>query len=135
MTFGVKFPIMNDMLETFLGGIIGFIVFTAVTHPKSKINIKLPDKKIKNFQIFPRVNVATRNKVIHVHHWITLALTYLIIQGFIQLNIINGILLGGIFQGLLYKDRFKILFKEEEYLQQIKKGSLHIPLLQRLKRK
>ncbi len=126
---------MNDMLETFLGGIIGFIVFTAVTHPKSKINIKLPDKKIKNFQIFPRVNVATRNKVIHVHHWITLALTYLIIQGFIQLNIINGILLGGIFQGLLYKDRFKILFKEEEYLQQIKKGSLHIPLLQRLKRK
>lgn len=126
---------MNDMLETFLGGIIGFIVFTAVTHPKSKINIKLPDKKIKNFQIFPRVNVATRNKVIHVHHWITLALTYLVIQGFIQLNIINGILLGGIFQGLLYKDRFKILFKEEEYLQQIKKGSLHIPLLQRLKRK
>lgn len=126
---------MNFMLETLTGGIIGFIVFTVGSHPKSKINIRFPDQKIRNLQVFPRINVVARNRIIHIHHWISLAIVYLVIQNFIQVNIVNGILLGGIFQGLLYKDRFRIFFKQEEYHEKIKSGSLHIPLLQRIRGK
>lgn len=126
---------MDFMFETLTGGIIGFVIFTIGSHPKSKINIKLPDQKIRNLQVFPRVNVVAKNKVIHIHHWIILAISYLLIQNFIQIAIVNGILLGGVFQGLLYKDRFRILFKPEEYREEIKSGSLHIPLLQRIRGK
>ena len=126
--------ILKSMFGILFGIFIGFLLFTLTTHPGSRINKKLPEKKIKNFQIFPRVNISARNRVFHFHHWIILTPFYLFLQNFLHSDILHGIILGGIVQGLMFKDRFKIIFKREDY-HQIKESSIHIPLLQRFRKK
>lgn len=121
------------MFGIIFGALIGFLLFTLATHPKSRINKKLPDKKIRNVQLFPRINVSTRNRIVHVHHWMFLTPILLFIQNFTQSNLLHGFLIGGILQGLMFKDRFKLIFKNEEY-HQVKKSSMHIPLIGRLRK-
>lgn len=123
------------MLEAFVGGIISFVVLTLFTHPKSKINKKLPDKKIRNVQVFPRINVSARNRVFHFHHWIMLTPVYLFLHNLTHSDILNGAILGGIIQGLLFKDRFKVMSRKEDYHEGVKKSSMTVPLLGRIGRR
>ncbi len=122
------------MFEIILGGSVGFILFMLATHPGSKVNRRLPEKKIKNLQIFPRFNVSAKNRVYHVHHWMFLTPILLVVQSLFQSNIIHGFFIGGILQGLMFKDRFRFIFKNDEYHMQIKNSSVHVPLIKRLRK-
>lgn len=123
------------MVEILLGGSIGFIIFMLATHPGSKVNKKLPEKHIKNLQVFPRLHLKARNRVIHVHHWMFLTPILILIQNISQSNILHGFVIGGILQGLMFKDRFRFVFRPDEYHLQIKNSSLHLPLIKRIKNK
>ena len=120
------------MLEAFFGGIISFIILTLFTHPKSRINKKLPEKKYKNVQLFPRINFSAKNRVFHFHHWIFLTPVLLFLHNITHSDILNGAVLGGIIQGLLFKDRFKIISKKEDYHEQVKSSSMNVPLVGRV---
>ena len=123
------------MFEILFGALLGFLLFTLTSHPKSRISKKLPDKKIKNLQVFPRVTISAKNRVFHFHHWIMLTPILLFFQNIIHSDLLQGLLIGSIFQGLLYKDRFKIIVKQAEHAKQVKNSSFHIPLIKRLIRK
>ncbi|PIT89034.1 MAG: hypothetical protein COU27_02625 [Candidatus Levybacteria bacterium CG10_big_fil_rev_8_21_14_0_10_36_7] len=115
------------MWQVIFGGIIGFSLFTLMSHPKSRLNKRLPNKKIKNVQFFPRVNFSARERVFHFHHWLLLTPIYLYVQNLVHSDIANGVFIGGILQGLMYKDRFKIIFKDKEYNEMVKGSGLHFP--------
>lgn len=120
------------MLEAFFGGIISFILLTLFTHPKSRLNKKLPEKKIKNIQLFPRMNVSAKNRVFHVHHWMWLTPVFLFFHNLTHSDLLSGAVLGGIFQGFLFRDRFKIIFKKDEYEEKLKNSSMNVPLVGRV---
>lgn len=125
------------MYETIVGAIVSFLAFTLATHPKSKINKKLPEKKIKNLQIFPRVSISIRDRVFHFHHWILLTPVYLFLSnvgGFLSTNVVHGLFLGGIMQGLMFRDRFRMVFRKDEY-HAVKHSSFHIPSITRARLK
>lgn len=122
------------MFEAIIGGIVSFIAVTIFFHPKSKVNKKLPEKRIKNFQIAPRVNFSVRNKVIHIHHWFYLIPVFVFVNN-LNWDIARGVVLGGIVQGLFFKDRFKFIYKKDEYNATIKSSTMHAPLLGRMKRR
>lgn len=121
------------MVEIFVGGSAGFIIFMLATHPGSKVNKRLPDTKFKNLQVFPRLSLSARNRVFHVHHWMFLTPILILIQNLSQSNILHGFVIGGIVQGLLYKDRFNFVFRHDEYHLRIKNSSLHFPFVRRIK--
>ena len=118
-------------METLISGIASFTLFHLATRPKSKINKKLPRAKVKRFQLFPRFNVEAKNRIFHVHHWMILAPLYLFAQtigkdfGILQSNILQGFMLGGIVQGLMYEDSLKFIHHEREYHKKIRASSYH----------
>jgi len=118
------------MVGLILGVVASFIIFTIASHPRSKINKKLPDKKIKNFQFFPRITVSIRNRMIHFHHWLLLTPFYIWVQnaekGLFHSDMVQGLVLGGIMQGLMFKDRFRLVVKREEF-HKVKDSGFHIP--------
>lgn len=76
------------------------------------------DVKLRKFEILPSVRIHHKNRQIHIHHWITLSAILGIIfyknEGIAQLTLIKSFIAGGVLQGFLYKDRFKIFKKNEE---------------------
>ena len=124
-------------METILSFAISFLLFHLVTHPKSKLNKKLPSKKITGrVQIFPRISIEAKNRVFHVHHWMLFTPAYFLLP---QVNhglglnpLIQGFLLGGIIQGLLYADRFRIIFNYNEYNRKVKRSSYNLSFLKKL---
>jgi hypothetical protein len=118
-------------METLISGLASFAFFHLATRPKSKINKKLPRAKLKRFELFPRFNVEAKNKIFHFHHWMVLAPVYLFTQtigkdfGILQSNILQGFLLGGIVQGLMYEDSFKFIHHNHEYQKKITSSSYH----------
>lgn len=117
-----------------ISGFISFLLFTITSHPKSRVNKKLPDKKIKNIQIFPRISILAKNRVIHFHHWVLFTPLYIFInnieKSISHIDIINGFLLGGIIQGLLFADRFRFVRRRND-IDQVKQSSYRIPLINR----
>lgn len=108
----------KGVIKEFLGGIIGFSLFTAICNPKSPVNNKLPEEKIKNLEISPNIEVFSKNKTYHIHHWIIFLILYLplltVKKNFLKSKLFRGFLLGNIIQGLMYKDRFKIIEKPKK---------------------
>lgn len=103
------------MVETILGGVVGFSFFTLTSHPKSPVNKRIPPKKILNLHITPEIKVLLRNRFIHLHHWLIFTSIYFVAQtsekAFLQSDMIQGFMLGSIAQGLTYEDRFMLIYQ------------------------
>ncbi len=103
----------KELLKVFIGGSIGFSLFFLTSHPRSLVHKKLPSKKIRNVHILPHVKIERKDTTYHVHHWINISSLYFLLylkkRRLLKSKLFHGFLLGSIVQGLLYKDRFRIV--------------------------
>lgn len=103
---------LNEVAKVAIGGFLGYLFFVLTSHPNSKVHGKLPQKKIKNIQVFPNIKIARKDKEYHLHHWMNLSSLYLFLlfkkRRMLRSKYLNGFFVGGILQGLSYDDRFKI---------------------------
>lgn len=103
------------MLETILGGVLGFSLFSLTSHPDSPLGRKLPAKKVWLFHVTPEVKLRLRNTFVHFHHWLIFLGFYIFIQttekAFLNSDIVQGFMVGSIAQGLTYEDRFMVFYK------------------------
>lgn len=106
------------MVETVLGGVVGFSLFTLTSHPNSPVGKKIPPKKFKNIQFTPEVKLEFFNRFIHLHHWLIFTSLYIFAhiseKVFLQSDAVQGFMLGSIAQGLTYEDRFMVIYKSTE---------------------
>ena len=95
---------LSFILQFILSSSLGFLFwkFFAGKHEGDKIN--------KSFR--PKIGKYR----IHIHHWIWCCATLVI---FLVVEVCNpillGLLTGSIIQGLLYKDRFICIYKDEDF--------------------
>jgi len=103
----------TEFLKMLLGAGFGYYLFKATSRPSSKLHRRLPTKRIKNVELLPSIKIERRNKEIHLHHWLNLASLYIYLltrrRKYLHHQFLNGFILGSIYQGLTYKDRFKII--------------------------
>lgn len=107
-------------METLLGGIVGFTVFTITSHPKSPLNKKIPKTKIKNLHLLPSIKIEAKKRTLHIHHWMIFgsALVALVaVTGFIKSEAVTGFMSGSFIQGLTYKDRFNVFQTIHEHIK------------------
>ena len=108
---------LRDSLEFLAGGIAGFALFLLTSHDRLPVKGRFPARKVKRLQVLPNVKVELKDdKHVHLHHWTLLGslyVPYLIFRKKIRSKILHGFLLGGIVQGLTYKDRFTFIKKTE----------------------
>jgi len=109
----VKRVVTSDTSRLLTGASIGFIIFWLTSNPRSRFKNKLPSRKIKNLHILPNVRIVSSKKTYHFHHWVILIAIYLPLimkRRFRKSKLLRGLVVGGIAQGLLYKDRFKFRY-------------------------
>lgn len=107
----------DSTLKLFLGAVLGFSFFSAASNNNSPINKRLPNKKIKNISLFPRIKIHYKKDYYHIHHWIILSAIYLPLflkKTERKSNFLRGLFLGSIIQGLTFPDRFKIKYNSSE---------------------
>lgn len=100
------------------GGALGYFLFWLASHPtRSPLRKRIPQKQYKSISLLPEIKIARKNKEYHLHHWLNISTLYLLIylkkKRLPHSKFLNGLMLGGIIQGLSYKDRFKIIKKYE----------------------
>lgn len=104
---------MHAIATFLLSFFSGYTFFLYFSHPQKKKH-KLPVIRFKNIEILPNVKVHFRNTTYHLHHWLLLGvftITSLVIyEGLMQLALVKGAAIGGMVQGLRYKDRFSIRY-------------------------
>ncbi|MBP9719502.1 MAG: hypothetical protein KBD46_03450 [Candidatus Levybacteria bacterium] len=112
--------LLNDVANVTLGAAAGFALFWAASHEKSPLKAKLPEKRIKNISILPNIKISRKEKDIHLHHWFNIASVYGFLywkkRNMLGNKLLNGFLMGSIFQGLSYKDRFSFIYKPQDKL-------------------
>ena len=100
-------------METILSGIASFALFHVFSHPRSRVSRKVPYAGIKRVQFLPNLKIEAKNRILHIHHWMLFAPLYLFVQtkgsGIFQSDLLQGFLIGGILQGLMYKDSLKVI--------------------------
>lgn len=103
---------LSKNLGLLLGGSMGLATSWAISAPKSPVNKKIPETRVKNIEFSPNLKIKRKNKVYHIHHWMYFSLFYgsllLIRKPFTGKKFLNGFFLGLIFQGLSYKDRLRV---------------------------
>ena len=108
-------------MELLIGSLVSFSVLHYTSHPKSRVHKRIPMKKLFNVQLSPHINFSIKRRVIHFHHWMIFSPIYVVAQtgdhGIMSAAVIKGMLIGGIIQGLMYKDRFKFIFKNQDYIK------------------
>jgi len=91
-------------IYTVISAIIGYFTFRVTSHPDSKVWKRLPQVKVKWFQVFPSIRIFIKGRVIHFHHWfslsILLCISIFVSGGILDSWITRGVLMGGIIQGL-----------------------------------
>jgi hypothetical protein len=106
------------MLETAIGGVLGFSLFTLTSHPKSPLNRKIPSRTVWRFHITPEVKVRLRNSFLHFHHWLIFGAIYVFIQttekAVLHSDVVQGFVIGSIAQGLTYEDRFMVFYNSAQ---------------------
>jgi hypothetical protein len=111
---------MRGILTFAISACVGYFFFLYLSHPKKR-KIYLPRVKISRLEIFPHLRLHIGKKTYWFHHWfylsLLIAIPVIIGEGFIFPLVIDGILVGGIFQGLTYSDRFQ--FRHPRLDQQI----------------
>ncbi|SRR5258708_7809041 len=103
--------------------ILGFIFYKKFSKPKKRLfhSSHLVQKiEIKHIEILPCLKIPLGRKEflfgryhLHIHHWLylgmLLGLSLLIDSNlFGRLSFLDGFFVGGIIQGLTYRDRFKL---------------------------
>ncbi len=99
------------------GAGLAFVTFWMTSHPKSKVHKALPNKSFKNIHVLPHVKIVTKDKTYHFHHWLTFSILYwrlFLKKQVFRSKLLHGMMLGSIFQGLTYKDRFHFRYKNPE---------------------
>lgn len=104
---------MQGLLTFLLSLLSGYTFFQYFTHPNKKKHI-VPKVKYKNVEILPNVRIHFRKTTLHLHHWfiftaVTISSLF-ILDGIFHLLPIKGMAIGGIIQGLRFKDRFKFRY-------------------------
>ena len=114
----VQDDLLNDIANVALGAAAGFMVFWLASHEKSPFKAKLPEKKVKNLSLLPNIKIMKEDKHIHLHHWFNISSVYFYLywrkRGLFSNKLLNGFLMGSIFQGLSYNDRFSFVYKPED---------------------
>jgi hypothetical protein len=104
-----------DIVFTALGLVVGFFVSRFLSKPIHIKPNRLPRLGIKRVEIMPNLLIQTTKWKIHVHHWMTLSLVFAVLilttASFNHLLLVKSLCLGGIIQGITYRDRFHI-FKD-----------------------
>ncbi len=89
------------MILFLTGAILGFLFW-------KKVAGKYPGDNIRH-----SLRIQTEKHWIHLHHWIICAFLIVIFAILdIEIDIVNGFLTGGIVQGLTYRDRFRVFYKQ-----------------------
>ena len=101
---------MQGILTFIISVCVGYLFFLYLSHPQKQKN-KLPKISIGNVDILPNFRVHTGNKTYWFHHWfllsIVIAVPIVVREDFQFPMVVEGLLIGGILQGLRYPDRFK----------------------------
>lgn len=101
-----------------LAGIIsGFSFFVLTSHPGKSPVRKLPEKRVKNISYFPNIKAHGKTEYYHFHHWMIFSLLYPLVfvkKKLRRSKLLHGIMIGGIVQGLTYKDRFQIRYNSSK---------------------
>lgn len=99
--------------------ILGFLTFHVTTKPKSSIWQNLPQWKIKRVQIFPSIRIYINDRIIHFHHWFNFAVLLIIANSFdpsfLHSAVTQGVLVGGMIQGLSVPEARKLIYKRDFY--------------------
>lgn len=109
-------------LSKSLGLFTGVFLSYTVSEPNLTVNNSLPEKTFKNILFIPKLEIKHKNCYYHIHHWLYFSIVYSVLityrGNFTGKKFINGLILGIIFQGLTYNDRFKI--KERARIKVVK---------------
>ena len=100
----------------FLAGVVsGFSFFLLVSHPGKSPIRKLPEKKLRNVSYFPNIKIQKDSGHYHIHHWMIFSVLYapFILIKRLRSKFLHGIIIGSIFQGLTYKDRFQMKYHSD----------------------
>ena len=108
----LKFVIIVIMFNPLtFGSLMGFLTSTVISHPRSPVAKYRPQIKVfKKVQILPQIKFFYKKgeRVFTCHHWLAmLALLFLAFLFFQQYTFVKGFLVGGIGQGLTFRDRFE----------------------------
>ncbi len=102
-----------DIVFTGVGLVVGYFISHFLSKPIHIKPNRLPKLGIKRVEIMPNLLIQTRRWKIHIHHWMTLSLVFVVLilttTSFNHLILVKSLCLGGIIQGITYKDRFHIL--------------------------
>lgn len=100
---------MNGIMPFLFAFSTGYMFFLYFSHPAKKKHV-LPRIKFKNIELLPNIRIHYRNTTLHLHHWLLLGMvtitSLVIYEGLQQLVLVKGVAIGGMIQGLRYKDRF-----------------------------
>lgn len=101
-----------------IGAVLGFTLYYLLSEGRNKSGSKSKTLQTKNFlgKLIPSAKFRIKGYEIHVHHWLYLLVILMIIilffrELFYNYPIIEGFLIGGIIEGLIYKNRFKMFKK------------------------
>lgn len=87
-----------------IGVVVGFLLW------------KLVSGKHEGDKLDRSIRFIINGHYVHIHHWIWCSLILLLLIVFNYYNLlVFGILVGSIIQGLLYKDRFVVIYKKENF--------------------
>lgn len=99
----------------FIGLSLGFLIFLSLSNP-NKLKRKVPTIRISRVGLLPEFSIKLIGYKVHIHHWVYLSIIYIFLtieadNFFTSNNLIKGVFIGGIAQGLTYHDRFKFFHK------------------------
>jgi len=104
-----------EILRAILAALLGFGIYVLFSHPKYQKK-RVPRIRLGKIQILPNLRIKLKSGTVRLHHWIILSaiLGFLnhTAQGLSSLIFIKLFAIGGIIQGLTFRDRFKIFWKK-----------------------
>lgn len=111
---------MSGLLTLFFSVWLGYALFLYFSHPNKKKH-KVPKVRIGRLEFLPNLKLHLGSKTYHFHHWFVLALiaaiAIFVLEDFQFPMILQGLIIGGIIQGLRYPDRFKFRYPRFPELQ------------------
>lgn len=100
--------------------VLGYTTFHLTKYPHGRVGKKLPKVKLKAIELSPSFKLNFRNHTIHFHHWMNLMILLAIsvpMTGFFwDSAFAKAFMVGGIVQGLTFKDRNKIIMRKAEII-------------------
>ncbi len=116
---------VENVVKMVVGGSVGFFLFWLTSHPtRSPLRRRLPNKKVKNVELLPEIRISRKNTSYHFHHWLNIGSIYLFLywkkRGWWRNKFFNGLMLGGILQGLSYRDAFTFRTRHKSALAKIR---------------